>query len=65
MSENIIVVCRCRPFNEKEKAAGHTNVADIKKDSGSITLLNPKNPSDSKTFTFDALFDQDSTQVHH
>eukprot|EP00842_Homolaphlyctis_polyrhiza_P006862 jgi/Hompol1/765/HPOL_001365-RA len=52
-SENIIVVCRCRPFSEKEKAAGHTKVCEIDPKAGTIALKNPKNESDTKTFTFD------------
>ncbi|KAJ3273827.1 Kinesin-like protein kif3b [Terramyces sp. JEL0728] len=60
--ENVIVVGRCRPFSEKEKLAGHTKVAEMNKKNGSIMLSNPKNTLDVKTFSFDAVFDEDSTQ---
>ncbi|KAJ3321704.1 Kinesin-like protein kif3b [Boothiomyces sp. JEL0866] len=60
--ENVIVVGRCRPFSEKEKLAGHTKIAEMNRKSGAIMLTNPKNPSDVKTFSFDAVFDEDSTQ---
>jgi kinesin family protein 3/17 len=62
-AENVIVVARCRPFNEKEKLAGHTNISKIDPKSGSIALENPKATSDIKTFTFDAVFDESSTQA--
>ena len=62
-AENVIVVARCRPFNEKEMNAGHTNVSKIDTKTGSIALHNPKTPSDVKTFTFDAVFDETCTQV--
>lgn len=62
-SENVIVVGRCRPFSEKEKAAGHTKVSEMNTKNGSINLSNPKNTSDTKTFSFDAVFDEDATQV--
>ncbi|KAI8911609.1 P-loop containing nucleoside triphosphate hydrolase protein [Gorgonomyces haynaldii] len=63
MSENVQVVCRCRPFNERELAGGHTNVTDIKPDRGTISLKNPKQESDVKAFTFDAVFDDTCTQM--
>ncbi|KAJ2996190.1 Kinesin-like protein kif3b [Globomyces sp. JEL0801] len=63
VSENVIVVGRCRPFNEKEKAAGHSKVAEMDKKKGMIMLSNPKASNDMKTFSFDAVFDEDSTQV--
>jgi hypothetical protein len=62
-SENILVVARCRPFSEKESAAGHSKVVEINCKAGSITLLNSKNESETKTFSLDAVFDEDSTQV--
>ncbi|KAI8929336.1 P-loop containing nucleoside triphosphate hydrolase protein [Entophlyctis helioformis] len=62
-AENIMVVCRCRPFNEKEKAAGHTKISDINPKTGAISLKNPKQENDVKTFTFDAAFDETCQQV--
>ena len=62
-AENIIVVGRCRPFNEKEKAAGHSKISDIDTKAGVIRLQNPKQESDIKTFTFDCAFDETCSQV--
>jgi hypothetical protein len=63
MAENVLVVGRCRPFNEKEKQAGHSNVTSIDTVNGSIRLSNPKNSSDTKMFSFDAMFDENCTQM--
>ena len=62
-AENVLVICRCRPFSEKEKAAGHANVSIINPKDGTIQMVNPKNESDAKKFTFDAVFDETCTQV--
>ena len=62
-SENVLVVGRCRPFSEKEKQAGHSNITAIDTKAGSIKLSNPKTPSDSKMFSFDAMFDENCTQM--
>jgi hypothetical protein len=62
-SENVLVVGRCRPFSEKEKQAGHSNITAIDTKAGSIKLANPKSPSDSKMFSFDAMFDENCTQM--
>ncbi|KAJ3038695.1 Kinesin-like protein kif3b, partial [Rhizophlyctis rosea] len=61
-TENVLVVVRCRPFSEKEKAAGHQNIVDIQP-GGAVTLKSPKSDHDVKNFTFDAAFGQDSKQV--
>ncbi|KAL2913031.1 hypothetical protein HK105_207486 [Polyrhizophydium stewartii] len=61
--ENIMVVCRCRPFNEREKANGHTKICEIDSRNGVISLKNPKQDSDVKTFTFDAAFDEGCLQT--
>lgn len=63
MSENVLVVGRCRPFSEKEKKAGHSNITEINVKNGSVKLLNPKNPSEAKQFSFDAMFDANCTQL--
>ncbi len=62
-SENVLVVGRCRPFNEKEKQAGHSNITAIDTKAGSIVLSNPKTPTDTKRFSFDAMFDETCTQM--
>ncbi|KAJ3160014.1 Kinesin-like protein kif3a [Geranomyces michiganensis] len=62
--EAVKVVVRCRPFSEKEKAAGHSNVVTINKEAATVGIIDPKTPNDPlpKTFTFDSVFDIQSTQ---
>ncbi|KNE70364.1 hypothetical protein AMAG_14504 [Allomyces macrogynus ATCC 38327] len=63
MSAEAIRVClRCRPFNPKEAAAGYSRVVNFDS-AASLTIANPKNPTDTKNFTFDAVFDEASEQV--
>ncbi len=62
-SENVQVVCRCRPFSEKEKNSGFKQCVTIDTQAGSIALLSDKNDKEEKTFTFDAIFDETSKQV--
>ena len=62
-AENIIVVCRCRPFSKEEINAGHTKISDIDPANGTITLKSPKVDNDIKKFTFDAVFDENCKQV--
>ncbi|KAI9145064.1 P-loop containing nucleoside triphosphate hydrolase protein [Paraphysoderma sedebokerense] len=62
-TEAVRVVVRCRPFNNKEAEAGYTKVVEIDPHRGSLSLKNPKNDVDLKTFTFDAVFDEDSLQA--
>ncbi|EGF80786.1 hypothetical protein BATDEDRAFT_11069 [Batrachochytrium dendrobatidis JAM81] len=62
-AENVMVVCRCRPFSEKEKAAGHFKICNIDPKNCVISLKNPKQESDIKTFTFDSAFDEGCTQA--
>ncbi|KAJ8323807.1 hypothetical protein O5D80_007692 [Batrachochytrium dendrobatidis] len=62
--ESIKVVLRCRPFSEKESAAGHTNIAQIDKAAASVTIVDPRSNSDPpKLFTFDSVFDITSEQI--
>ena len=62
MSENVLVVARCRPFSEKELSQGHSQITEITSKT-SIRLNSTKSNEDSKTFSFDAMFDQNSTQA--
>ena len=61
--ENVLVVVRCRPFSENESAAGHSRVCDIDTSTAIIKMTNPNVDGDIKTFSFDATFDEQSTQV--
>ncbi|KAI9187811.1 hypothetical protein H9P43_002202 [Blastocladiella emersonii ATCC 22665] len=62
MSEAIRVCLRCRPFSEKERAQGFTKVVTFDSPT-SVTLVSPKSPEDTKQFTFDAVFDEQSEQL--
>ncbi|KAI9103234.1 P-loop containing nucleoside triphosphate hydrolase protein [Phlyctochytrium arcticum] len=62
--EAVKVVVRCRPFSEKEKAAGHSNIVNINKEAATVSIVDPR-AGDSqlpKTFTFDSVFDLASKQ---
>lgn len=66
-AESIKVVFRVRPLNPKEKADGRKISTIAHEDRGAIELRNPSPESDddvSKTFTFDAVFSEKSTQRH-
>jgi kinesin family member 3A len=61
------VIVRCRPFSEKEKQQGHSNIAQIQPAQGTVTILDPRpdrsNGEPPKTFTFDKVFDLNCTQT--
>ncbi|KAI8801655.1 P-loop containing nucleoside triphosphate hydrolase protein [Cladochytrium replicatum] len=61
--ENVLVVVRCRPFSEKEKQAGHRKIVTIVPETGTVSLENPKQADDIKSFTFDAAFDETCQQM--
>ncbi|KAJ3300041.1 Kinesin-like protein kif3a [Borealophlyctis nickersoniae] len=64
--ESVKVIVRCRPFSEKEKAAGHTNIVTIDKAAATVSIVDPRSSGGAndppKTFTFDSVFDITSTQ---
>ncbi|KAJ3033179.1 Kinesin-like protein kif3a [Rhizophlyctis rosea] len=64
--ESVKVIVRCRPFSEKEKAAGHSNIVTIDKAAATVSIVDPRGGAGSndppKTFTFDSVFDITSTQ---
>lgn len=62
-NERVRVVVRCRPMNTKEAKSGFCKVIDVLPAIGAIKIFNPKeNDMEGKTFTFDAVYDSDSTQ---
>ncbi|KAG4085752.1 kinesin-domain-containing protein [Neocallimastix lanati (nom. inval.)] len=79
MSESVIVCVRCRPFNEKEKQGGYKKIVNIDTKLGQISITNykenpnnngstgslnkDKNEENTKTFTFDSVFDEDCKQI--
>ena len=62
--ENIRVVFRGRPFNKKEVETSAAKVLFIEEKTGQVLLQNEKSPSDTKTFTFDHVYDENSEQVY-
>ncbi|TPX59965.1 hypothetical protein SpCBS45565_g07616 [Spizellomyces sp. 'palustris'] len=62
--EAVKVVVRCRPFSEKEKTAGHSNIVNIDKAAATVSIVDPRSGADPlpKTFTFDSVFDLTSSQ---
>eukprot|EP01082_Thalassiosira_pseudonana_P012027 g9840.t1 g9840 contig4:695820-698217(-) len=64
-SEAIKVVFRVRPLNSKEKQVGRGIATVAHEDKGVIEISSPDGGLDStKTFTFDAVFSQKSSQRH-
>lgn len=65
-AECVRVVVRCRPLNDKEKADGRARIVEMDKRQGQVTLQNKVDAGSSKeppkAFTFDAVFDWESTQ---
>ncbi|XP_050536013.1 kinesin-like protein KIF3B [Daktulosphaira vitifoliae] len=61
--ENIQVIVRCRPMSSKEISNGYSEVVKIIKEENSVAVAVPKNDgSEFKQFTFDSVFDWNSTQ---
>ncbi|TPX47484.1 hypothetical protein SeMB42_g03298 [Synchytrium endobioticum] len=46
-SENIRVIVRCRPFNDREKQAGHKRVIDIDPKAGCVLIKSPATTTSS------------------
>uniref|UniRef100_A0A8D2ZF76 Kinesin-like protein n=1 Tax=Scophthalmus maximus TaxID=52904 RepID=A0A8D2ZF76_SCOMX len=65
-SELVKVVVRCRPMNEKERAAKFEPVVLVDVKLGQIIVRNPREASASeppKVFTFDSVYDWNSKQI--
>jgi Kinesin motor domain len=61
--ECVQVVVRCRPFSSREKADGRTNIVAMDADLLQVSLTNSeRTDSEAKSFTFDAVYDETSTQ---
>uniref|UniRef100_A0A8D3DXE9 Kinesin-like protein n=1 Tax=Scophthalmus maximus TaxID=52904 RepID=A0A8D3DXE9_SCOMX len=64
--ESVKVVVRCRPMNEKERAAKFEPVVSVDVKLGQIMVRNPREASASeppKVFTFDSVYDWNSKQI--
>ncbi|KAG1676987.1 Kinesin-like protein KIF3A [Nymphon striatum] len=62
-SENVKVVVRCRPLNEKEVASSYKNVVQVDSVQGTVTVETSNANDPPKSFTFDTVFGLDSKQV--
>ncbi|XP_072222847.1 kinesin-like protein KIF3B [Leuresthes tenuis] len=65
-SESVKVVVRCRPMNEKERAAGFQRMVSVDVKLGQILVRNPRETSANehpKVFTFDSVYDWNSKQI--
>uniref|UniRef100_A0A8R1DGN2 Kinesin-like protein n=1 Tax=Caenorhabditis japonica TaxID=281687 RepID=A0A8R1DGN2_CAEJA len=60
--ETVKVIVRCRPLSAQEKENGHSKIVHMRTQVGQIELRNPKDHEDTKDFTFDAIYDENSTQ---
>uniref|UniRef100_A0A3Q2PC78 Kinesin-like protein n=1 Tax=Fundulus heteroclitus TaxID=8078 RepID=A0A3Q2PC78_FUNHE len=64
ISDNVKVVVRCRPLNQKEKMMAHKQAVVVDEIRGTITVNKLENPHElPKTFTFDTVFGPDSKQL--
>uniref|UniRef100_A0A673J092 Kinesin-like protein n=1 Tax=Sinocyclocheilus rhinocerous TaxID=307959 RepID=A0A673J092_9TELE len=65
-SESVKVVVRCRPMNEKERAANFQRVVSVDVKFGQVAVRNPRSASSHehpKVFTFDSVYDWSSKQM--
>ncbi|XP_035266186.1 kinesin-like protein KIF3A isoform X2 [Anguilla anguilla] len=64
VSDNVKVVVRCRPLNQKEKMMGHKLSVSVDEIRGTITVNKLETPNEPpKTFTFDTVFGPESKQL--
>ena len=78
MADNVKVIVRCRPFNEKEKKEGAHNVVHCDHDMATITIDPPNleeqnakkargevimNEKVPRTFTFDGVYGEESKNI--
>uniref|UniRef100_A0A8C5HDW3 Kinesin-like protein n=1 Tax=Gouania willdenowi TaxID=441366 RepID=A0A8C5HDW3_GOUWI len=62
--DNVKVVVRCRPLNQKEKMMGHKHAVTVDEIRGTITVNKLETPHEPpKTFTFDTVFGPESKQL--
>lgn len=62
--ENVRVVIRVRPLSKKEQAEGYQNIVVVDRTENVIILSKPGTLNEkSKSFKFDYIFPEDSTQV--
>ena len=52
--DNVKVIVRCRPLNQKDKDSGHKMTVKCDDVNGMVTIERPNDPP--KQFTFDTVF---------
>lgn len=60
--ECVKVMMRCRPMSTGEIDQNHRVIVNIDSEKGEIRVGHPKNAGEEKTFTYDMMFDWNSTQ---
>lgn len=64
VSDNVKVVVRCRPLNQREKMMGFKPAVTVDEIRGTITVNKLESAQEPpKTFTFDTVFGPDSKQL--
>ena len=62
MSETVKVIIRVRPFSQKEKTDGHSDIVQTNEQEATVTISDPKHVQ-SRAFNFDSVFSSLSTQM--
>lgn len=60
--EAVKVMVRARPMNKREKKLNSKSVIDVREKQREITITDPQDAENKKTFTYDAVFDENSRQ---
>lgn len=64
VSDNVKVVVRCRPLNQKEVMMGHKQAVIVDEIRGTVAVNKLETPNEPiKTFAFDTVFGPDSKQL--
>ena len=62
-SECVTVAVRCRPMNNREVVEGRQSIAQIDRAAKQVTLGSTKPGEVAKSFTYDEVYDTDSSQA--
>lgn len=57
-NECIKVMVRCRPLSDTEKGRKNYSIITVKHDRNEIGIYQPDQKENSKTFTYDAVFNE-------
>lgn len=61
-TETVKVAIRVRPMNSTEKSNNSVNCIEMDRTNNTVTIVKTDGPADPKSFSFDAVYDQYSTQ---